>query len=282
VPRIAWAAVPADGVARAVRTSNGIVLPARAANSDGTFAVDTPCSNHANVGGTPISGANVVLDPGHGGNETGAIGPTGLLEKDVNFSVAQDVQQQLEAQGATVVLSRTGDYNATLETRAEIAVDLHPQAFVSIHHNANPDGPSDVPGNETFYQITSADSKRLAGLLWEEITAAFTPYHVAWAAEKDHGAKYRPNSAGGDYYGILRDAAGVTSVLSEAAFMSNPPEERLLADSAFRHVEAEAIARAIVRYVSTDDPGSGYVTPYPRTGPAGPGGGPQGCTDPPL
>jgi N-acetylmuramoyl-L-alanine amidase len=265
-----------------VRTSNGIVLPVKTVNADGTFTVDTPCSNQANVRGAPISGANVVLDPGHGGNENGAIGPSGLLEKDVNFSVAKDVQQLLEAQGATVVLSRTGDYNTTLETRAEIAVDLHPQAFVSIHHNANPDGPSDVPGNETFYQITSPDSKRLAGLLWEEITAAFTPYHVAWAAEKDHGAKYRPNSSGGDYYGILRDAAGVTSVLSEAAFMSNPPEEKLLADPAFRHVEAEAIARAIVRYVSTNDPGSGYVTPYPRTGPAGPGGGPQGCTDPPL
>jgi N-acetylmuramoyl-L-alanine amidase len=254
----------------------------KAVNADGTFSVDTPCSNHASVTGTPVSGANVVLDPGHGGNENGAIGPTGLLEKDVNFAVAQDVKQLLQAQGATVVLSRTDDYNTTIKTRAEIAVDLHPQVFVSIHHNANPDGPSDVPGNETFYQIASADSKRLAGLLWEEITTAFKPYDVAWVAENDHGAKYRPNSGGGDYYGILRDAAGVPTVLSEAAFMSNPPEERLLADPAFRHVEAQAIARAIVRYVSTNDPGSGFVTPYPRTGPAGSGGGPEGCTDPPL
>jgi N-acetylmuramoyl-L-alanine amidase len=269
-------------VARAVKTGNGIVLPVTATNPDGTFDVDTPCGNHARVSGTAMSGANVVLDPGHGGNETGAIGPNGLVEKDVNFAVAQDVRQMLEAQGATVVLARTGDYNTTVKTRAEIAVGLQPQVFLSIHHNANPDGPSDVPGNESFYQIASPDSKRLAGLMWEEITTAFTPYHIAWAAETDHGAKYRPNASGGDYYGILRDATRVTSVLSEAAFISNPPEERLLADPAFRHVEAAAIARAIVRYVSTNDPGSGYVTPYPRTGPAGPGGGPRGCTDPPL
>jgi N-acetylmuramoyl-L-alanine amidase len=277
-----WPSLPSDGVARAVQTPNGIVLPVTAANPDGTFDVDTPCSNHARVSGTPISGANVVLDPGHGGNENGAIGPNGLVEKDVNFAVAQDVRQLLEAQSATVVLARTGDYNATLKTRAEIALHLHPQVFLSIHHNSNPDGPSDVPGNETFYQVSSPDSKRLAGLLWEEITAAFTPHRIAWVAESDHGAKYRPNARGSDFYGILRDAAGVTTVLSEAAFISNPPEEQLLADPAFRHVEAEAIARAIVRYVSTDDPGSGYVTPLPRSGPAGPGGGPQGCTEPPL
>jgi N-acetylmuramoyl-L-alanine amidase len=274
--------VPADGVARAVRTGSGVVLPVTSVNADGTSSVDTPCSNHATVTGEPIAGANVVLDPGHGGNETGAVGPTGLLEKDVNFAITTDVQQLLEAQGATVVLTRTGDYNTTLKTRAEIAVDLKPQVFLSIHHNAEPDGPSDVPGNESYYQIASADSKRLAGLVWEEITAAFTPYHIAWMADTDHGAKYRSSSSGGDYYGILRNAAGVTTVLSEAAFISNPPEEQLLADPNFQHVEAQAIARAIVRYVSTNDPGSGFVTPYPRTQPAGGGGGPEGCDDPPL
>jgi N-acetylmuramoyl-L-alanine amidase len=277
-----WPAVPSDGVARAVRTATGVVLPVTKTNPDGSLAVDTPCSNHATLTGTPISGANVVLDPGHGGNESGAVGPGGLVEKDVNFDVTQDVQQLLEAQGATVVLTRSADYNTTLKTRAEIAVDLRPQVFLSIHHNAAPDGPSDLPGNEAYYQIASADSKRLAGLIWEEVTAAFTPYRIAWVADTDHGAKYRPGSSGGDYYGILRNAAGVTTVLSEAAFISNPAEEHLLADPAFRHVEAEAIARAIVRYESTSDPGSGFVTPYPRTEPAGGGGGPQGCVDPPL
>jgi N-acetylmuramoyl-L-alanine amidase len=192
------------------------------------------------------------------------------------------VKQLLEAEGAKVVLTRTADYNTTIKTRAEIAVDLHPQVFISIHHNAEPDGPSDVPGNESYYQIANPDSKRLAGLLWEEITQAFTPFHIAWQADTDHGAKYRPGTTGGDYYGILRRSEAITTVLSEAAFISNPPEEHLLADPAFRHVEAQAITNAITRYLATPDPGSGFVTPYPRTEPAGGGGGPEGCTDPAL
>jgi len=71
-------------------------------------------------------------------------------------------------------------------------------------------------------------------------------------------------------------------VLSEAAFISNPPEEQLLRDPAFLHVEATALAKAVTRFVSSQDAGSGFVTPYPRTEPAGGGGGPEGCTDPTL
>lgn len=275
-PKFIWPALDERGPGVVV-SPNGIVLPIV-----GDGVVDTPCSNQAPADGTPILGANVVIDPGHGGNEPGAVGPSGLIEKGVNFDVSQDVKQLLEAEGAKVVLTRTGDYNTTIKTRAEIAVALHPQVFISIHHNAAPDGPSSTPGNEIYYQIADPDSKRLAGLLWEEITAAFTPYDVAWVADTDYGAKYRPSSSGGDYYGILRRGAGITTVLSEAAFISNPPEEQLLRDPAVLHAEAVAITKAITRFLATPDPGSGFVEPYPRTEPAGGGGGPEGCTDPTL
>lgn len=275
-PKLVWPAVDESGPGVYV-SPRGVVLPVV-----GAGVVDTPCSNQTAPVGDHVLGTNVVIDPGHGGNEPGAVGPTGLVEKDVNFDVSQDVKQQLEDAGAKVVLTRSGDYNTTIKTRAEIAVALHPQVFISIHHNAEPDGPSDVPGNESYYQISSPESKRLAGLVWEEITKAFTPYHVAWDADTDHGAKYRPSANGGDYYGILRRGAGVVTVLSEAAFISNPPEEALLRDPAFRHVEATAVATAITRFLATPDPGSGFVTPYPRTEPAGGGGGPEGCTDPGL
>jgi hypothetical protein len=105
---------------------------------------------------------------------------------------------------------------------------------------------------------------------------------VAWVADRDAGAKFRRNSRGGDYYGILRQTAGVTAVLAELAFISNPPEARLLARPDVQQVEGEAVARGIVRFLTTSDPGSGYVTPYPRDEPAGPGGGGAGCVDPPL
>ena len=81
-------------------------------------------------------------------------------------------------------------------------------------------------------------------------------------ADRDAGAKYRRRADGSDYYGILRRTAGVPAVLAEAAFISNAPEEALLADPAFQAVEAQALTDAIVRYVSTTDPGSGFVEPY--------------------
>ncbi len=273
-----WHGPYGDGDVKAV-VDGGVVLPVVADNGDGTYVVDTPCSAQATVAGAPLRGADIVLDPGHGGTESGAVGPTGLVEKDVNLEVAEEVQTILEAEGASVVLTRPTDQNTTLATRAKIATNLAPKAFVSIHHNAEPDGASPVPGNETYYQIASSGSKRLAGLIWEEITKAFAPYGAAWVADTDHGAKYRQGSSG-DYYGILRLAQGVVTVLSEAAFISNAPEEALLRTADFRHAEAQAIATALTRYVSTDDPGAGFVTPYDRTEPAGGGGGPEGCIDP--
>jgi N-acetylmuramoyl-L-alanine amidase len=273
--------VPASG-AKVVVTPTGVVVPVQR-GVDATHWVGTsPCGATVTVTGTPLAGANVVLDPGHGGSETGAVGPGGTQEKAVNLAVAQDAQRALEAQGATVVLTRTSDYRVTLATRATISNALHPQLFLSIHHNAEPDGPSTTPGTETYYQIRSSASKRLAGLVYEELVSALTPYKAAWVADRDAGAKYRPAGDGGDYYGVLRRTAGTPAVLAEAAFLTNGPEEALLRTPAVQEAEGQAVARAVVRFVTTSDPGSGFVTPYPRTEPAGPGGGAQGCVDPPL
>lgn len=281
-PPVPWPVVAADGVPRAVTTPTGVVLAVLSATGDGRFVARSPCGNEVTVPGTPLSGATVVLDPGHGGDEPGAVGPAGATEKVVNLAIAQETKRQLEAQGATVVLTRTGDYRITLASRTAIAQALRPTVFVSIHHNAEPDEHRTTPGAETYHQIASADSKRVAGLIYEELVWAFSAYKIDWVADRDAGAKYRLRSGGGDYYGILSRSAGITTVLSEAAFISNAPEEALLVDPAFQAVEAGAFTRAIVRYVTTADPGSGFVEPYPRTQPAGPGGGASGCVDPPL
>jgi N-acetylmuramoyl-L-alanine amidase len=280
-PPIAWPAIP-DGPARAVVTPTGVVLAVLATNPDGSFVARAPCGGEVTVTGQALAGADVVLDPGHGGDEPGAVGPAGTTEKAVNLAVAQATAERLEALGATVVLTRTADYRITLASRAAVATSLRPLLFVSIHHNAEPDGPRDGPGSETYFQVASAESKRAAGLVYEELVDAFDAYDVAWVADRDAGAKYRRRGDGTDYYGILHRTAGVPAVLSEAAFLTNAPEEALLADPAFQGVEAQALTDAIVRYVTTDDPGSGFVEPYPRTEPAGPGGGAEGCVDPPL
>jgi N-acetylmuramoyl-L-alanine amidase len=268
--------------ARVFVTGTGVVVPVVAPAADG-FVVTTPCGLEATVArGTALASADVVLDPGHGGDEQGAIGGNGLEEKDVNLDVAQRARDLLERQGHRVVLTRTADYRVTLATRAEIATALGARAFVSVHHNAEADGPSDGPGTETYYQQESVESRRLAGLIYEHVAAALDGYDVAWQADSDAGAKYRANERGGDYYGILRRSAGVPAVLSEAAYLSNPAEAELLADPEVRQAEAEALATAVERFLTTDDAGSGFVEPYPRTDQAGPGGGAVGCVDPDL
>ncbi|HEX2258374.1 MAG TPA: N-acetylmuramoyl-L-alanine amidase [Actinomycetota bacterium] len=224
----------------------------------------------------------VILDPGHGGDEQGAVGPSGLTEKSVNLDVASKAAELLAAQGVPVVLTRTGDYRATLGFRVALAGAVRPDLLVSIHHNADPDGRMERPGSETYYQFRSQDSKRLAGLMFEEAIRALSTLPADWVGDTDAGAKWRLNSRGEDYYGLLRRArdAGVTSILAELAFVSNPSEEALLAREDTRRLEADAVARAVIRYLRSKDPGSGFTTPYPRTEPAGPGGGRGGCVDP--
>ncbi len=274
---------PAGDQVVALRTPTGVVVPVLEDRGD-AYLVRTPCDREAvAVGGTPLYGATVVLDPGHGGDEPGAVGANGLTEAELNLAVAELARDELEAAGATVVLTRTADYRIALAPRAEIATRLGARAFVSIHHNGEADGPSARPGTETYAQIASPESRRLSGLVYEEVVTALDAFDgVDWVADRDAGAKFRPNDEGGDYYGILRRSAGVAAVLSEALFLSNPAEAELLARDEVRQAEAAAISRAVVRFITTDDPGSGFVEPYPRIDAAGPGGGTDGCVDPPL
>ena len=112
-------------------------------------------------------------------------------------------------------------------TRAEIAQRLKPPVFISIHHNGGGDHLTDRPGTETYFQIGVPESRRLAGLVYEEVVRAMSQYKVAWVADRDAGAKYRPGS-NGDYYAMLRQPGKVVSVLAELAFISNPAEAELL------------------------------------------------------
>jgi N-acetylmuramoyl-L-alanine amidase len=276
--------LPSDGRPRALVTPTGVVAAVREVRADGSYVVTSPCGNAVAVSrGEPLSGAHVVIDPGHGGSETGAVGEGGLRESDLNLAVAGRVRAELEARGVHTTLTRTGNYRITLASRAEIATALGASAFVSIHHNAGPDRQQDRPGTEVYYQSTGGEaSKRLGGLVYEEVFTALSAYDISWAAWDDAQVKVRLASDGSDYYGILRRSTGVPGALAELAYVTNPDEEALLATPAFQQVEAAAVARGIVRFLTTDDPGSGYVGPSRRTAPAGPGGGSDGCVDPRL
>ncbi|MBV9039985.1 MAG: N-acetylmuramoyl-L-alanine amidase [Acidimicrobiia bacterium] len=267
--------------ANAVMSPRGHPLPVDGQNAQG-WLVETPCGKTTTLSaGTPIATPTVVLDPGHGGGETGAIGPNHLREAVVNLAVSQVTKATLEANGVTVVMTRGDDTRVVLTTRSALVRKLHPTAMVSIHHNSTPDGPRNDPGTEIYYQARSPESKRLSGLIYEEVVRALSRYQIPWVGLVDAGAKYRLNSQGGDYYHMLRETAGTPSVIAELAYISDPPEADLLARPEVQRVEGEAVARGILRYLRTQDPGSGYVTPLPRPS-SDNGGGGENCVDPPL
>lgn len=265
---------------------SGVVVPVVGRAADGVEVL-TPCENRVGLQwGVPVRDVSVVVDAGHGGSESGATGPNGLREKALNLTVANITIGALKAAGVSALPTRVGDYRMTLEARASVAKALRPRAFVSIHHNGAPDGPSSKPGTETYYQVaspTSAESKRLAGLIYEEVVAALSAFPTTWHADNDAGAKYRRNEDGDDYYGVLRRTKGVTAVLAELAFLSSSPgEAETLARPEVQRAEGEAVARAVLRFLRTPDPGSGFVEPYPRGTEGGGTGGTRNCVDPQL
>jgi N-acetylmuramoyl-L-alanine amidase len=281
-----------DGRSREVgRLRAGILLPVTGTRN-GFVQVLTPCQkagwvSAADVGlhergrgdGRGLRGATVVVDPGHGGIQPGATGVRGLTEAAVNQAIVARTVQLLEADGVRVFRTISADYTAGLGFRTTLANTLRADVFMSVHNNADPDGPSEGPGAETYYQLRRAASKRLAGLAYEEIISALGRHKIAWVADRDAGAKYRTNSRGEDYYAVLRRTQ-VPAVLVEATFISNPPEEALLRSGEVQRDIAGALHRTLGRYLTTDDPGSGFTEPYAR-GSGGPSGQlPGRCTDP--
>ena len=270
---------PGDGV---VISDDGLVLPVREIRDDG-YVVTTTCWNEATVtGGTYISHVEVVIDPGHGGSEYGAVGSNGLTEKALNLTVSNLLVEELRDRGFNAIMTRTTDVRIPIVVRAEIARALKPDVFISLHHNGGATARSDLPGTEMYHQIESADSRRLAGILFEEVQQALAAYDVPWRKTAFQGASSVLRvEVQDDLYGILQYTPGIATVLTEAAYLSTPAEARLLADPEVQKVEAVAIADGIERYLTTTDPGSGF-NPMFSTSRKLSSGGPGGCRDPEL
>lgn len=188
-----------------------------------------------------VKGHTIVLDPGHGGSDSGAVGPSGVTEASVTLAVAQKARAILEVGGANVLMTRRDDVdvygpNASagreLQARVDVAAsDPRAELFVSIHCNAFP-SPS-AHGTEAYYYAGGA-SMRLAGVLNEELA------HASGLANR--GVKQA------NFY-VMKHAA-IPSSLVELAFVTNYEEESLLASDDGQAMFAEAIARAISRYFS--------------------------------
>ena len=233
---------------------------------DSGYVVRTPCGNAATVStGSPINGARVVIDPGHGGPVyTGAVGPNGLVERDLNFTLGQAVIDELNRRGIPSISTRTGNYPTLISVRTLFADAINPQALVSIHHNAPTPAASNTPGTEVYVQSTAsggvrADSARLGGLLYEAVTTALAKFDgITWGRASTAGVLRVLSSEGKDAYGMVRRPA-IPAVLVEYGYLSNPAEAELFTTDAYISATALATADAIDAYLNTERSGTGFV-----------------------
>ena len=214
----------------------------------------------------------IVVDAGHGGKDPGAVGPNGVLEKDVTLKLAKELARELREQlGCEVILTRDRDVYLPLEERTAIANKVGADLFISLHANANKN--RSAYGIETYYlnfskndqaaavaarengtslkQISDLElilfdlmanakineSSRLATVIQENLVRNISK---KYSDVRDLGVRQGP------FYVLL--GATMPSVLVEVAFISHPREEKRLTNSAFQKSTANAIALAIREY----------------------------------
>ena len=174
----------------------------------------------------------VVLDPGHGGRDPGAIGIGGTREKDVVLDVSRQVAAHLRSKGVQVVMTRNRDVTVDLPPRARLANRSKPDAFVSIHANAISMRRPEVNGLETFY-FQSFQGKKLASSIHNSI--------LRTVRRKNRGVREAR------FYVIRRTA--MPASLVELGFLTGRLDAADLADPAHRRQLSLAIAVGILNYL---------------------------------
>jgi N-acetylmuramoyl-L-alanine amidase len=193
-------------------------------------APDNPHTLVLEIPEPSFRGHVVAIDAGHGGRDPGAIGPTGLAEKDVVLDIAHRVRDLLVRAGIRVVMTREVDVFVDLPDRPRMARQQGATVFVSIHANAST-RPS-VQGSETYY--LTPQSQVLAQMVQEEL--ARIPGLV------NRGIRTAN-------FLVLRES-DVPAVLVEVAYISHVDEEARLRQHAFRQRLAEAVARGVQRFLA--------------------------------
>ncbi len=248
-----------------VLTINGAVAPA-SRSSDGDRSL-------VRVLGLKLG--RVVIDAGHGGHDTGTIGPNGLMEKDLVLDIALRLGKLITKQlGAQVIYTRSADVFIPLEQRTRIANEAKADLFISIHANSSPE--PRASGVETFYFNLTSDRVGLDLATRENATAlssisdlndllhkavlenkleesrefAQKVQSALWSSSlkinsqsRDRGVRQAPF--------VVLIGATMPSILAEVGFISNPHDERLLKRTDDRQKIAEGLLKGISQYAST-------------------------------
>lgn len=188
--------------------------------------------------------AVVVVDPGHGGKDPGKVGTAGTLEKDINLLIAMELKPLLEEEGITVVMTREEDISLgnteadnvkmeDLNERVRLIDESGCYLAVSIHQNSFQD--KSVAGPQVFYYEGSEGGETAANVMQQALNRELSVQSP------------RSIKANGDYWLLKKTKA--TLVIAECAFLSNPEEEKLLNEEAYRDRIALALKEGILKYL---------------------------------
>lgn len=207
--------------------------------------------NTIKTNGTMSSPQNitVIIDAGHGGEDGGAAGDDGTLEKDLNLDIALTLRDMLTANGVNVIMTRTEDillydrnqdYNGKkktldLKARLEVARQNPNALFISIHMNAFPQKKYD--GLQVYFPLGNTEAETLATVIQNNIKATLQPQNLR-----------RPKGAGSNIY--LLNKSPNTSVLVECGFLSNDEECARLNNAEYRQQLSFVICESIIKYIS--------------------------------
>jgi N-acetylmuramoyl-L-alanine amidase len=247
---------------------------ASAAELDVREARPTAAGDRSLIRALGLKIGKIVIDPGHGGHDTGTIGPDGLLEKDLVVDVGRRLGKLLDSRlGAEVVYTRKDDTFIPLETRTAIANQEQADLFVSIHANSSRD--PNARGVETYYLnfTSSADALEVAA---RENAVSEKSIHelgdlvkkIALKEKIEESHEFASNVQEALHSGLASKSPGLRnrgvkkapfivliganmpSILAEISFVSNPGDERKLQTPEYRQRIAESLYRGIAKYVS--------------------------------
>ena len=284
-----------DGILKSVRAGQydpdtvRIVLDLETMEDFSAFILDDPTKlvidvNAKRPGKMAATRKILVLDPGHGGHDPGAVGKRGLQEKDVVLDIALRVKEILSKEpDVAIVLTRESDVFIPLPERTLIALQNNADLFVSIHANASPNRAArgietyllNWTNDEEAIKVAARENYISVRRMREKLAQYKSDDYVARMLSdltRDHKrdesialANYVQNSLFGDVARVHKAAtnlgvkqalfyvlvgANMPSILAEVSFISNPDEEKLLATDAYRGVIANSIAAGIRRYFS--------------------------------
>lgn len=188
----------------------------------------------------------IILDPGHGGIDGGAVGVYGITEKDLNLDLAKKLEEKLVQEGFSVILTRNSDTlltydgassakNGDLRARLKMAEESGDCLFISLHMNKFSD--SSVKGITLYYSPNHPEGQRLAETIMAEVREKLQPENK------------RPIKAADSSLYILHRTTK-PAVLVECGFLSNSYEASLLAEDGYRDRLAELLKDAVVNYLN--------------------------------